>query len=102
LSSELLGPLTTQLGVGGIGGFIVGFALKKIAKLVAILLGLLFVGLQYLAYIGIIQINYDRLIEYAQNLVGSAGQFSIPSFLIANIPFAGAFVAGFALGFLKG
>ena len=80
----------------------VGFALKKIAKLAAIILGLLFVGLQYLAYESIIDINYDKLINYADSLVGQSGQFSVPSFLISNLPFAGSFALGFSLGFSKG
>ena len=31
--SEVVSPLVFQLGVEGIGGFIVGYALKKLSKL---------------------------------------------------------------------
>jgi uncharacterized membrane protein (Fun14 family) len=39
--SEVVSPLVFQLGVGGVGGFIVGFALKKLSKLVLVLIGVL-------------------------------------------------------------
>ena len=42
--SELLTPLSTQLGMGGIGGFAVGYSLKKLAKLTAIIIGFAFDG----------------------------------------------------------
>jgi uncharacterized membrane protein (Fun14 family) len=38
--SEVISPIVFQLGVGGVGGFVVGFALKKLSKLVLILTGL--------------------------------------------------------------
>jgi uncharacterized membrane protein (Fun14 family) len=31
--SEILTPVVYELGLGAVGGFVVGFALKKIAKL---------------------------------------------------------------------
>ena len=63
----IAGPVGSQIGIGGLGGIIVGYALKKIAKILAVLLGLMFVGLQYLAYRGIIGINYDRLNELTED-----------------------------------
>ena len=52
--SSILTPIAGELGIGGIGGFFSGWALKKAAKLVAAIIGLSFLGLQYLAYQGII------------------------------------------------
>jgi uncharacterized membrane protein (Fun14 family) len=54
---ELFALILTQLGVGGIAGFCMGYALKKIGGVVAILLGIAFLGLELLAYYGIIKIN---------------------------------------------
>lgn len=95
-------PLTAQLGMGGVGGFLVDYALKKIAKLIAVLLGLAFVGLQYLAYKGIIQINYEALVLYARQLVGQFEGSGLISLLLVNLPFAGSFALGFTLGLQKG
>ena len=47
--SSILTPIAGELGIGGIGGFFSGWALKKAAKLVAAIIGLSFLGLQYLA-----------------------------------------------------
>ncbi|MFQ6085719.1 MAG: FUN14 domain-containing protein [Candidatus Bathyarchaeia archaeon] len=95
-----LSPVVMQLGIGGIGGYVVGYAAKQIAKIIAVLLGLAFVGLQYLAYKGIIDIRYDRLIQQVKELVGI--QSTLSTFLFSNLPFTGGFVAGFALGFKAG
>jgi len=54
---EILTPLLTQLGVGGIAGLCTGYALKKIGKLIAVILGIAFIGLELLAYKGIISVT---------------------------------------------
>jgi ABC-type dipeptide/oligopeptide/nickel transport system permease subunit len=38
--SAALPSVVYQLGVGGIGGFIVGYTIKKISKLIVVLIGL--------------------------------------------------------------
>ena len=43
---SILTPLIAQLGVGGVGGLCVGYAVKKVAKVVAVIVGLFFLGLQ--------------------------------------------------------
>ncbi|MBA7642278.1 hypothetical protein ES703_49967 [subsurface metagenome] len=101
--SELLTPLSTQLGMGGIGGFAVGYSLKKLAKLTAIIIGFAFVGLQYLAYKGIIAINYAALKSWASSLMGQAGDAQgLIVDIFANVPYAAAFTGGFLLGLKKG
>ncbi len=101
--SDLLAPLAFQVGVGGVAGFIVGYALKKLARLVAVIAGIFFVVLLYLSYVGIISINYDKLIEALEGLTGQAGSASgwvTP--IVANLPFAATFMAGLGLGLKMG
>ena len=101
--SEILSPVAYQLGVGGVGGFIVGYAFKKISKLIIILAGLFFLLLLYLGYSGIISINYDKLLEAIENglgLSGQAVQWLIG--IISILPFAGSFTVGFFLGLKMG
>jgi uncharacterized membrane protein (Fun14 family) len=100
---SLLSPIVTQLGVGGIGGLCVGFAIKKVAKIVAVFIGLGFLGLEYLAYQGIISIDYGALENWASNVIQGAGvlEKALIAFL-ANLPFASSFLVGFALGLKKG
>lgn len=101
--SEVLSPLVYQLGVGGIGGFIVGYAAKKISKLIVILIGLFFILLLYLGSSGIININYAKLFEALTGLLNFAGQAAGWLVgLISILPFVGSFAAGFALGFKLG
>lgn len=101
--SEIIPPIIYQLGLGGIGGFIVGFTIKKISKLIVILIGLFIIVLLYMGASGIISINYERLwssLAGLLNLAGEAAGWLIG--LISLIPFFGSFFAGFLLGFKLG
>lgn len=102
-SPSLLTPLITQLGVGGIGGLCVGYALKKVAKITAFLIGIAFLGLQYLAYKDIISINYGALENWARGVASNVGAAEgILTAMIANLPFASSFLVGFAIGVKMG
>ena len=101
--SEILSPLAYQLGVGGIGGFVVGYAFKKISKLIIVLIGLFIIALLYLGTSGIISINYEALwkaLEGSFSFAGQAASWLIG--LISLLPFMGSFVVGFLLGFKLG
>jgi uncharacterized membrane protein (Fun14 family) len=101
--SNILTPLAGEVGIGGIGGFLAGYASKKVAKMVAFLIGITFLGLQYLAYKDIIAIDYMSLQNFANELAGQAvGTQSILTDLIVHAPFGAAFVGGVYLGLQKG
>ena len=101
--SEALTPLVYQLGVGGIIGFFVGYAIKKLTKLIGVIAGLIALLMIYLGYEGVISINYDKLTQMLQSLTGTAGQAtSMLTPIIANLPFAGSFLAGTAVGLKLG
>jgi len=100
---SLLTPLVAQLGVGGLGGLCVGYAIKKVAKIVAVVVGLFFLGLEYLAYEGIINIDYVGLESWANNAVEGAGALEgVLTAMIANLPFAASFVVGLTMGLKMG
>jgi len=101
--SAVLPPLVYQLGIGGIGGFIAGYAVKKISKLILVLMGLFIIFLLYLGTSEIISINYEELWGALKDLLSFAGQAA--SWLISLIslsPFMGSFLAGFMFGFKRG
>jgi uncharacterized membrane protein (Fun14 family) len=101
--SEIITPVVYQLGLGAIGGFIVGFALKKIAKIFIIVLGIFIVALLYLGASNIININFGALWNAIGGWVSGAGPVaSLLIGLIAIIPFIGSFAVGFFLGFKLG
>lgn len=101
--SAVLSPLGYQLGIGGVGGFIAGYALKKFVKLVAVIIGLFILALAYLGYRGVISINYGALgdsVSSVLGLTGQAAEWIAP--IIAHLPLAGAFGLAFFLGFKMG
>ena len=102
MSVEFLTPFLAQLGVGGVGGFLVGYSLKRMAKFLAVVVGGLFVLLQYLAWQGVIEINYGTLFDLMQEAVRFFDPSGLMGFVLANVPFAGSFAAGFALGVKAG
>jgi len=101
--SNILTPLAGEIGVGGIDGLLAGWALKKAAKMVAVMIGIAFLGLQYLAYKDIIAIDYAALQGWANELVGqAAGTQSLLVDFIAHAPFGAAAIGGFYLGLQRG
>ena len=57
------------VGFGGIIGFLIGYALKKIAKILAVIVGVFFAAILYFESNGIININWDKLQSIAQSTV---------------------------------
>jgi uncharacterized membrane protein (Fun14 family) len=101
--SEVVTPLVFQLGVGGVGGFIVGFAVKKLSKLILFLIGIFIIALIYLSTQGIININYTALWNALSALIGAAGSaFSWLIGVISLLPFAASFIVGFLIGLKVG
>lgn len=99
---EILTPLAGEVGIGAVGGFLVGYALKKIAKILAVILGLGFLLLQYLAYKGIIVINYDALQDWVLHLLGlTEGTQSVLVDALSHVPFGASFAFGLYMGFKK-
>jgi uncharacterized membrane protein (Fun14 family) len=96
LFTNILFPLST----GGAGGFLIGYATKKIVKILMLFLGLYSLSLFYLARIGVIEINSEKLAEATSSLLAQTAGFI--SAAIAYLPFSGSFLAGFALGIMKG
>ncbi len=97
--SELLTPIAYQLGAGGILGLVVGYAIKKVAKLLMVLAGIFVIILMYLGYQGIINVNYGKLAESVEGMLGGvSSSMGWLTHVISNLPFAGAFTAGMVLG----
>ena len=63
----------SQIGFAIGGGFfasiLIGYALKKVVKVVAVVVGLFFAGLAYLQYQQIININWNKIQSVSQNAV---------------------------------
>ncbi|GAB4270470.1 MAG: FUN14 domain-containing protein [Candidatus Rifleibacteriota bacterium] len=90
------------LGSGGIAGWAVGFTLKKFAKLAALIVGVAFITIQYLAFNRYITIDWERIRQSVPDETIEQSWTSLMSMLTYNLPFAGAFLVGFWMGFRKG
>ncbi|MEX2541935.1 MAG: FUN14 domain-containing protein [Trueperaceae bacterium] len=99
-------PYLQQLTFGAVAGFVVGYALKKVGKLVALAFGILFVAIQALAFYGLITVNwgevrgrFDPLLE--PRSLDRAWR-SLVAMLTYNITFAAAFVPALIIGLKRG
>jgi len=103
---NLLGAPLASLGFGGVAGLAVGYAAKKVTKVVAVTLGLVFILLQILVYNELISVNWGAVQHTAEQVWTDPHGVTLADrlwgILTANLPFGGGFVTGFALGFKLG
>jgi uncharacterized membrane protein (Fun14 family) len=103
--SSLL-PWIEQIGFGLVAGFVAGYALKKLGKLVALVVGVLFVALQLLAWSGYVTIQWGRLQQDVEPLLAASSLNeawrSLLTVMTHNLPFAASFVPGFVIGLRRG
>jgi len=98
----MIEPLIFQIGVGGVGGFLAGFAVKKIAKILAFFAGVYFLSLLYLSQIGVVNINYEKFLEAISGVATNEQVTNYLLAIVASLPFTGSFVAGLIFGLKKG
>ncbi len=99
--SEAFAPILFQLGIGGIGGFFIGYAIRKVVK-VALILGMGIFSLMFLAYTNVIGIDYGGLVGMVStfiNAINPALGLLIP--IMAHLPFVGSLIIGLIIGFKK-
>ena len=111
ISTTDIAPFAGTVGGGFLAGLITGWAIKKVLKLAAIIIGLFIAALAYLEYHRIVNVDWDRIqiasqnglawisntITHISNTIGSphSGTFSV------GIPVASTSV-GLILGLAKG
>ena len=121
MSIESFGPTAATLGGGFFVGILIGYALKKVIKIVSVIIGLFLAGLAYLQYHQIANINWNKpqtvsegmlmtvanLTMQVQGISGVGGDghgatialLAITSF---GIPLSSSMSVGFTIGFMKG
>jgi uncharacterized membrane protein (Fun14 family) len=116
---ESFGPAAATMGGGFFVGVLIGYALKKVIKIVAIMVGLFLAGLAYLQYHQVANINWNKLQAISEGTISTLSNAIIQiqsssdvhsaatasSSLVMTsfgIPFTGSMSAGFTLGFIKG
>jgi uncharacterized membrane protein (Fun14 family) len=108
--------LVVTIGGGFFGGILIGYALKKIIKIAAILAGFFLAALACLQYQQIANINWDKLqaisegtlttlANATQQIPGFNGNVNVPAELVMTnlgIPLTGSLAIGFTIGFMRG
>ena len=54
-------PFVSTIGFGGIVGFLIGFTIKRIMKILAVIAGVFFAALLYLESQHIVNVNWDKI-----------------------------------------
>jgi uncharacterized membrane protein (Fun14 family) len=109
LSSDVISSISATVGGGFFGGLLLRYALKKVVKVVAVIVGLFIAGLACLQYQQIAAFDWNRIEVMASTGLGnittyiSSGQ-DAAALAMSNfgIPLTGSISAGFAVGFMKG
>jgi uncharacterized membrane protein (Fun14 family) len=117
---ESLGSTAATMGGGFFIGILIGYAVKKVIKLLAVIAGLFLAGLAYLQYHHIANINWNKLQTVSEGTIATlsnaiiiqiqssrdgshaaatASSLAMTSF---GIPLTGSMSAGFTIGFMKG
>jgi uncharacterized membrane protein (Fun14 family) len=118
---ENFGPTAATMGGGFFVGVLIGYALKKAIKLLAVIAGLFLAGLAYLQYHQIANINWNKLQQVSEGALttvvnltlhipaisagdGHAAAASSSSLAMTSfgIPLTGSISVGFTIGFMKG
>ena len=114
LSIENMYSVVVTVGGSFFAGFLIGYALKKVVKLAAAVVGLFLAGLAYLQYQQIVVISWNKISRLLQNAASTLANATtqIPGFssdhtaalAMTNfgIPLTGSVAMGFAVGFMKG
>jgi uncharacterized membrane protein (Fun14 family) len=100
--------ISATVGVGFFGGLLLGYAIKKAIKLIAVITGLFIAGLAYLQYQQIASVDWNRIEALASSALGNATAHISNSQEAAtqamsnfDIPLTGSTSTGFAVGFMK-
>jgi uncharacterized membrane protein (Fun14 family) len=108
-----LAPLAETVGGGFLLGFVTGYAIKKVIKLAAVIVGLFISALAYLEYQRILNVDWHKIQAISQNgidwvtyalthvssTIGASHQGTLSNI---GIPLASSVSAGFTIGLIRG
>lgn len=105
---DTIGSFIASIGGGFFGGVLLGYALKKVVRIAAIIVGLLIARLAILQYQQIASINWNKIEDSITGLIvaitNNLNESSVTSVMTSNfgISLTGSMVSGFTVGFMKG
>jgi uncharacterized membrane protein (Fun14 family) len=112
MNTDTLASISTSIGGGFFGGLLIGYALKKVVKILAIIVGLFLTGLTFLQYHQIASINWNKVESTLTILANGITTSTINDnestaaalAMMSNfgIPLTSSTSIGFTIGFMKG
>jgi uncharacterized membrane protein (Fun14 family) len=108
-----LTPLAGTVGGGFLIGLITGYAIKKVMKLAAVLVGLFIAALAYLQYQRILNVDWHKVQLVSQNGIdwvadvltyvsSTMGASHLGTLSNIGIPLVSSVSAGFVVGLIRG
>jgi len=95
-------PILFQLGIGGIGGFLIGYSIRKVSK-IALILGIFVFSLIFLAYTNVIGVNYGGLIDGVSKFINAVNPaLGLLAPFLSNLVFIGSLIVGLIAGYKMG
>jgi uncharacterized membrane protein (Fun14 family) len=98
--------LGLEFGTGGLIGLLIWFAAKKVAKIIAIIVGLELALFKFLESKGILVVDWDRisggLLSTGEKATGSGLMAEWIEPIISTLSIGAGFTGGFLIGFKKG
>ena len=106
-------PFAGTIGGGFFVGLLTGYAIKKIIKITAVIVGLFIAALAYMQYQRIIDVNWAKIQTVSHNgltwvsntiihISNNIGATHTGALSNLGIPLASSASAGFALGMVRG
>jgi uncharacterized membrane protein (Fun14 family) len=109
MNADTLTSISATIGGSFFGGLLLGYALKKVVKLIAVIAGLFIAGLAYLQYQQLATFNWNNIGDTITSLANtttasSFNDYNIETLGLMNfgIPLTSGMSAGFAIGFMRG
>ncbi|ADQ67456.1 hypothetical protein GL213_09395 [Halogeometricum borinquense] len=97
--------LGLEFGSGAVIGGIIGFAAKKIAKIIAVIIGLELALFKFLESRGILAVDWEKLTNGFMKSTEAATSGAPPSWIstiLSTLSISAGFSGGFLVGFKKG
>jgi uncharacterized membrane protein (Fun14 family) len=99
--SESFTSIIFQIVIGGVGGFLIGYTIRKLFK-VALIIGVAVFSLIVLAYTNIINVDYNGLSEVSSSIINAINPtLDMLTPLLAHTPFIASLIFGLILGFKR-
>jgi uncharacterized membrane protein (Fun14 family) len=110
VNTDTLTSMSASIGGGFFGGLLIGYALKKIIKMLAVVVGLFLAGLAFLQYQQIATINWHKLegaitklATVTTSTINDNNNVAVLAMMTNfGIPLTSSMSIGFTIGFMKG